>query len=194
MLIVITAENLVENEVQILKTFASYPITIHVRKPKWSQEELNKWLLQFTNLETSKMMLHQHHELSTSFKIKGLHYTEQHKVQPNLKTELEQQKKFGLTLSATFHVLKEAENQILFDYGVLSPVFDSISKKNYEGKLFRIQKNQKPIIALGGIKDDNIAQTKSLGYDGIAVLGNIWKSNNPIKAFDDLFKVYQIHY
>ncbi|MXV38398.1 thiamine phosphate synthase [Flavobacteriaceae bacterium Ap0902] len=194
MFIVITAEDLIKNEVEILKNMANYPITIHVRKPKWSHEKMKAWLAAFSNIETSKMMLHQHHELSTLFTIKGLHYTEKHKADSNLNTELEQHSKSELTLSASFHDLKEAESQTLFDYNVLSPVFDSISKPNYEGKLFQIQNNLKPIMALGGIKEDNIAITKALGFNGMAVLGSIWKTSNPTRAFMDLFKVYRQHY
>ena len=40
-----------------------------------------------------------------------------------------------------------------------------------------------PIIGLGGINEENIAMVKKSGFDGVALLGAIWESENPIAAF-----------
>lgn len=89
-----------------------------------------------------------------------------------------------------FHSLKELEDcKEKYDYAFLSPIFDSISKGGYKSnydlseiKDFFKNRNEK-IIALGGIDEDKIDTVKELGFSGIALLGAIWQSENPIDKF-----------
>ena len=68
------------------------------------------------------------------------------------------------------------------DYVLLSPVFDSISKKDYHAnytseelrKAHKAGIIDKKVIALGGIDADNIRQVKDYGFGGAAILGAIW--------------------
>jgi thiamine monophosphate synthase len=41
----------------------------------------------------------------------------------------------------------------------------------------------KNIIALGGIDEDKIALVRKIGFIGVAVLGAIWNSKNPVEKF-----------
>ncbi|MCX2678867.1 thiamine phosphate synthase [Galbibacter sp. EGI 63066] len=100
-------------------------------------------------------------------------------------------KRKGLTVSASFHQQKEVERQIVYDYAFLSPVFTSISKKEYEGKEYRLSKTQRPVIALGGISEKTLPLTPEMGYAGAAVLGNIWCETDPIRQFKNLQKIYE---
>jgi len=96
-------------------------------------------------------------------------------------------------LSTSIHDLNELE--ILADKFKIvfySPVFESISKPNYKPKisLVELTKNLKPqtsnlkqLIALGGINESNILQIKNAGFNGAALLGYIWKDDEPIKNF-----------
>ncbi|MDF1674850.1 MAG: thiamine phosphate synthase [Vicingaceae bacterium] len=92
-----------------------------------------------------------------------------------------------------FHSLKELENcKEKYDYAFLSPVFDSISKAGYKSQLnlkevSNVLKNKKDkIIALGGIDEDKINTIKAIGFSGIALLGTIWKSDNPVEKFKQI--------
>lgn len=92
-----------------------------------------------------------------------------------------------------FHSLKELENcKEKYDYAFLSPVFDSISKAGYEShmdlkEVEKVLKNREDkIIALGGIDEDKIDTVKALGFSGIALLGAIWKSDNPVEKFKQI--------
>jgi thiamine-phosphate pyrophosphorylase len=69
------------------------------------------------------------------------------------------------------------------DYLFLSPVFDSISKENYnsrfpESLLCDLKSkgiiNEK-VIALGGVNKHNISKVKDYGFGGAAVLGALWE-------------------
>ena len=68
-----------------------------------------------------------------------------------------------------------------YEYVFLSPIFNSISKQNYNTKFTLHELHQasdiglidSKVIALGGITPDNIATTMQLGFGGAAVLGYI---------------------
>jgi thiamine-phosphate pyrophosphorylase len=96
-----------------------------------------------------------------------------------------------------FHSLQElADHKGKYEYAFLSPVFDSISKAEYKSK-FSDKMNRflkmkpeligavsgKNIIALGGIDEDKIALVRKIGFTGVAVLGAIWNSKNPVEKF-----------
>ena len=191
MFIVITSETEIPDEVDLIRKMAEFPITIHVRKPAFNTEEMKVWLQQFDTNQHQKMMLHQHHELVEYFDLKGLHFKEIHRKETDFLHKVGYYRFIGKTLSASFHLQEEAESQFLYDYALLSPVFNSISKKNYEGKSFRLENPLSPVIALGGITQNNIQQTKTNGFSGIAVLGSIWQSSQPLEAFKKLFRRYE---
>ncbi|HET7818589.1 MAG TPA: thiamine phosphate synthase [Bacteroidia bacterium] len=102
-----------------------------------------------------------------------------------------------------FHSLKELNNHIESSlltrkaYFFLSPIFNSISKQGYHSK-FNLQelsiflkkynssllrKDLGEAIALGGIDEDKIEVVRELGFTGVAVLGAVWESNDPIEKF-----------
>ncbi|SHI82901.1 thiamine-phosphate pyrophosphorylase [Mesonia phycicola] len=194
MLIVITSEEFVEDEINIIKRLLKEGLTtLHVRKPFFSSEEMKRWLFNFHAEEHQQMMLHQHHFLAEDFQLKGIHLKEEHRKSIKGKEQdfLEKIKSQGWVLSTSFHELQEVENQTLFDYAFLSPVFTSISKHNYEGKKFSVQQNKRPVIALGGIKTENIEKAYQLGYQGVAVLGCVWHQENVITSFKNIKKEYK---
>jgi thiamine-phosphate pyrophosphorylase len=106
-------------------------------------------------------------------------------------------------LSTSIHDLSEWK--ILsdkFKYVFYSPVFESISKLNYKPKVsleklsvqikkYRsTQKKLPQLIALGGINESNILQIKDADFDGAALLGSIWKSDNPLNVFEKIKKIF----
>ncbi|MGQ1944028.1 thiamine phosphate synthase [Ornithobacterium rhinotracheale] len=190
MFIVITSENEIPNEIDLLREMIEFPITLHVRKPTFNKEKTKEWLQKFEENQHKKMMLHQHHELIEHFDLKGLHFKETHRKETKINKKIEFYRLKDKTLSASFHLQNEAESQNLFDYALLSPVFNSISKNNYQGKDFHLKNPLKPIIALGGITQNNLEKTKKYGFSGVAVLGSIWQSSKPLESFKNLYYQY----
>ena len=87
------------------------------------------------------------------------------------------------------HTLEEvSRNKLKSDYVFLSPIFDSISKQGYHAAFTEETLRQahhagiidKQVIALGGITPTNARKALSLGFGGVAVLGDIWQSENPV--------------
>ena len=99
-------------------------------------------------------------------------------------------------LSTSIHDLnKWKELADKFKIIFYSPVFESISKPNYKPKIslkeLSVQiGNRKSeienLIALGGINESNILLIKEAGFNGAALLGTIWKSDEPIEAFNKI--------
>ncbi|MCL6220681.1 thiamine phosphate synthase [Zunongwangia pacifica] len=197
MLIVISAEKFIENEESHLKSILADGLeTLHIRKPEVSFEELKHWLQQFEPEYRSKMVLHQHHELAREFSLKGIHLKENFRI--NLNEDLEeyvksfQQERF--TVSTSYHQKESLLASSIFDYCFLSPVFSSISKADYTGKLFRVfqvMDIQQKVIALGGINSEKIPLIRKMGFSGGAVLGAVWKQDNPVDSFNKIQQQYE---
>lgn len=85
-------------------------------------------------------------------------------------------------------------------YVFLTPIFESVSKKDhrprrtlreYEVILQRWKaEGGAPVFALGGITPRNIAQVRTMGFDGAAFIGSVWKQPDPVKAFIDLERAW----
>jgi thiamine-phosphate pyrophosphorylase len=188
MVIVISNPASVKDEALIInKLFDEGLERFHLRKPGSSINETNLLLKQINIHNHHKISLHQHHELGASFGINKIHYTEENRkklVEKNFLKHKEKEKVF----SSSIHNLVEYQTlSPLFDYVFFGPVFNSISKPGYNaviGDDFRIPvlRNTK-IIALGGIDNSKIGRIKEYGFDGIALLGNIW--NDPEKAIEN---------
>lgn len=75
---------------------------------------------------------------------------------------------------------------------LLSPVFDSISKPGYQGTSAGIltNKDNRPVLALGGVDHTNIILLKQWHFDGAALLGAIWKT--PAKAVENYYRIQQL--
>jgi thiamine-phosphate pyrophosphorylase len=117
--------------------------------------------------------------------VEGIHESNRHKV--SLHSD-----------QLKFHSLEEIEQySVQYDYAFLSPIFNSISKKGYNSpfdlevvKDF-LQNRQEKIIALGGVDDDKIETVKTTGFDGVALLGAIWESEDPIGKFNRISEQWQ---
>jgi len=90
-----------------------------------------------------------------------------------------------------FHSLNELENyKERYEYAFLSPIFDSISKEGYKSKFILQELKEKiagkNLVALGGIDESKIETCRELGFSGVAVLGAIWNSKNPVEKFKQI--------
>lgn len=190
MLIIISPEEDLNNELSILnQLFEAGLECFHLRKPTKNKEEVVAYLNQIDSKFHQKIVLHTFHELVNEFNLKGIHFSENMRIQhiDHPSQYFINLNMFGKTISSSFHEIKEVENCYFeFDYHFLSPVFDTISKENYHGRNFNVTEVDKDIIALGGITTENINQLKDLGYIGAAVLGSIWNAKNPVEYFKNL--------
>ena len=98
-------------------------------------------------------------------------------------------------LSRACHSLEEVKTMAShFDYVLMSPVYDSISKQGYRSGYSQeaLQQAQaeriinEKVVALGGISAANLSEIKALGFGGAALLGDIW---NRYQTWEDAKEV-----
>lgn len=188
MVIVISNPTIIADEQAIIKQLFDEGLEIfHVRKKEFSENEMRTFIEQIPKKYLRNIVLHSHYHLAEEYNLKGIHVPVDFNSEPSKQS-----------LSVSFHSMDEVEKfNKKFDYGFLSPVFDSISKEGYKSKFdFSELKthlaNRKVlnngtenghVIALGGIDEDKIDIVKELGFSGIALLGAIWQSENPLEKF-----------
>ncbi|MBK9732165.1 MAG: thiamine phosphate synthase [Chitinophagaceae bacterium] len=166
----------------------------HLRKPKYSTNKIRKYLDHVPPQYRDRIVIHSHHELSVTYNLAGIHVTEQHRRKNFLRTWMMRKylkiRRPNLEITAGFHTLGslKAEHQG-YSYVFLSPVFDSISKIGYRSTFHEdsllnvIRKSDYKVYALGGVDEERIEKAKEIGFYGVALLGSIWKSEEPLEKF-----------
>ena len=170
---------------------------LHLRKPGYSTSRMEKYLESVDDQYLNRVIIHSHHELALRYKIGGIHLTQHHRKKKYWRSWLLQKyvrfRKSKLLVTTGFHTLgalKEEED--LYDYVFLSPVFDSISKVGYRNT-FNLQslsetlaESRHHVMALGGVNEERIGQARSLGFYGVAVHGGMWRFSDPVKKFSQI--------
>ncbi|MSU65056.1 MAG: hypothetical protein EXS38_02895 [Opitutus sp.] len=202
-LVVISPEGDDPREIAVLGAlFAAGLERYHVRKPRWSALQLEGWLRNLPVEWRSRLVLHQHQELVELFELGGRHWRDEGKArQPHAGDATADGKVVdaGIT-SRSCHDLTTLRAALgHYDAVFFSPIFPSISKPGYgpapdfsAGELAALLRERSEfqrrteVIALGGIDADNAARALELGFDGVAVLGALWQSPDPIRVFASL--------
>jgi len=184
-LVVVTPEQNHPKEIEIVTSLFEHGLQLlHVRKPNANRDELRGYIQHIPKQFHKRVLIHSHYELAKEFNLKGIHLTEKAR---GLKSKTNQYK----IVSTSFHTTKDVlKSRRKYEYVFLSPVFDSISKQgyNFEAEDLKsfLKGNKYKVIALGGIDQQNVKQTKEMGFSGAAVLGYIWESKNPVENYKRL--------
>lgn len=157
----------------------------HLRKPLYSAEDLSSLLDMIDTKYHNRIVIHTHYTLN--YKLKGIHFNS------TSRNIIKKYKDYPIHKSLSCHSFKEIEEYAnIMNYSFISPVFDSISKKDYKANIdlkdFKECAKTNKIVALGGIKDSNVKDLKEMNLYGIALLGYIWNSDKPIEAFKRIQK------
>lgn len=148
---------------------------VHIRKPESTEEEVEALLSSIPEDLRGRLVLHDHHCLASRYGVYGVHLNGRNPVPP---------KGWQGSVSRSCHTLNEVmEWKERCDYVSLSPIYDSVSKKEYLSAFTReelIEAHRQGIIddrvyALGGVTFDSISDTLALGFGGVMILGDAWK-------------------
>ncbi|UUC46633.1 thiamine phosphate synthase [Flavobacterium cerinum] len=186
-MIVITSPDIVTNEFDcISEMFQGGLSLLHIRKPGFSVIEMQHYLDRLPVSFRDKLVLHQHHELTTAFGINRMHVRKQDRI---FFTPDRLSKPLRCYSTGT-HTIEEYNNlSDRYQYAFLSPVFESISKPGYQSEkniltsLANRTNYNTQLVALGGIDASNIRPVLKKGFDNIALLGAIWNSDDPVLSF-----------
>jgi len=181
MLIAISSPTPLADEATIINALFDEGLeTLHLRKPDLEADEMKKLIEHVKPQFHHRIALHQHHEMAGDLGINRLHFTEGKRKEMNV-GELARLKGSDNMLSTSIHRTESYRNlSSYFDYAFFGPVFNSISKQGYvstlsDGFVFPVRLNLPKVIALGGIDASNIQRARDMKFDGVAVLGAIWK-------------------
>lgn len=187
MLIVLTSDRDIKNEATLINSLFDAGLNrLHLRKPQFTKDEYCILLDQIDTKFYKKIMLHEYHSLVDRYKLRGIHLQE--KARRDMKGALQSFtidcKEAGYKVSSSFHTIEDIQrNKGLFEYVMLSPVFNSISKTGYEGKNFDVSHIDEFVVGMGGINADTLQATFNLGFKGVGILGGVWNTVSPIKSF-----------
>lgn len=174
-LILITSPKFFIEEDQIITALFEEGLDIlHLRKPETAPMFSERLLSLIPKQYHKRIVTHDHFYLKEEFNLMGIHLNSRNPDVP-----------LGYKghVSCSCHSLEEVKQKKgHFNYVFMSPVFDSISKKEYLSnfsaeELKAAHKSgliDKKVIALGGICSDNIRTIRKYGFGGAAVLGDIW--------------------
>lgn len=174
-LVVITGEKTCEQEVETLLEILKLGVRVHVRKPGWPDSVLEAYLKQIPERFLNQMSLHGSVQLAEKLGM-GLH----------LKSDQQKPHDWNDMISKSFHRMEEIHDYPhALHYGFLSPIYDSISKREHYAGFTKEQlelalpsmQQQMPVYALGGITPDKLYELKMIGFSGVAIMGAIWSHN-----------------
>ena len=189
-MIVITNPIPIPNEIDTIHSlFENGLELLHIRKPDFSETEMNAFLSEIKSDFRQQLVLHSHHQLASAAAINRIHFTEKTRIE-TFEESLKNWKKNGFSLSTSIHQMIDFEKlSAVFDYAFFGPVFESISKPkyasnlNFKKELEHRKNNKTALLAVGGIIADKIKTALEYGFDDVALLGTIWNSNHPIENF-----------
>lgn len=196
--IVISEPKEIENEIFILHQMFEEGLELfHIRKPKLSTSELKKYISRIDKKYHNRIVIHTHHELAATFHLRGIHLTEKHRTKNFFGTwfnmRLIRWKREEVSISTSLHQLQSLlDYNEEYEYVFLSPIFDSISKIGYKNSFNpdslkkTLRDSRFKVIAMGGVDITKIEQVVDFGFDGFALLGGLWQSENPVVEFKNI--------
>lgn len=143
---------------------------VHLRRPGCGEAELRCLIEQLPRRLYGRLSLHDHLRLATAYGIGGIHLNSRNTTVPE---------GFRGTVSRSCHSPEELTAcPPECTYAFLSPVFDSISKPGYRGRLDELTAagcDLSRAVALGGVTPQDIPLLREAGFGGIAMLGHVWR-------------------
>jgi len=169
----------------------------HLRKPDFDYHQMKEFLTQIDVDLHYKIIIHSHYSLITDFDLAGINLNKKALNQLAFADEVDKCFIQPLVVNdRQIEINRELPNMVTYsahsfdelnnlpfdtDYVFLSPIYDSISKPNYNSNFEdkvklkeELKKTNIKVIALGGIDNDKIDELKELGFNGYAQLGSFW--------------------
>uniref|UniRef100_A0A7S2SP08 Thiamine phosphate synthase/TenI domain-containing protein n=1 Tax=Mucochytrium quahogii TaxID=96639 RepID=A0A7S2SP08_9STRA len=167
-------------------------VNVVVRKPGWDEQQVDDLMATILAnddgpaLIRNSIIVHRYPGVCKRYRCKGVHLTSNQSVQEAQGVEI---------VGRSTHSVEEIfEFDGKVAYMFLSPIYNSISKQGYCSnftpeqleRLFAKHKFQSKIVALGGVKPDNMSSTLEMGFDAVAILGFVWECSDFECIFDSL--------
>lgn len=160
----------------------------HIRKPRMSRRALAEYITSFPAEYRPRIILHSYHALAYKYRLGGIHMSRKHRHRGRLyrwKIRMRRLRHPGLIVTRTYHKLSDLQNdKRRYTYAFLSPIYDSITHPTLSGGfskralLIVNDTARQPILAMGGITPDRLADVHDLGFSGAALHGIVWSADS----------------
>ena len=153
----------------------------HLRKPEATLEECQFLLEQIDASFYSRIIVHQHPSLVAAFGLLGWHLREgerQKMTELDLSELIKNYHGNNYLVGTAIHQSKALNHlPVDLDYAMVSPIFSSISKQNYQPtedwNIHDISFSFE-LVALGGIGEQTLLLAHEKGFKEVAYLGAVW--------------------
>ena len=202
-LIVISSSSSIENETKIItQLFEAGLETFHLRKLKFTTNEMKNFIQQIPKHFHNRIFIHSHHNLASAFNLGGIHLTSTHKKRKYrtwLFLKLLKLRNPNIKITTSFKTIGQLfddDKNKLYSYVFLSPIFDSLTSKFQSGFTeysleSAIQKSAFNVIARGGVEVSSIEKAKRINFKGLAFYSSIWKSKDPVAEFNKIIDKFK---
>lgn len=156
----------------------------HIRKPHAPARAVAKLIEGIPDELHRRLRLHDHFELTEEFDLGGVHLNRRNPSLPQYarswSASLHSLQELALIPECVFGCMQDERSVAKHAYVTLSPVFDSISKKDYSAGFASDLYSLKPllvgkrVVALGGVTPDSRTALMEAGFYGMAMLGCLW--------------------
>lgn len=170
----------------------------HLRKPHFDENQMRAYLEGIDSFYWYKIKIHSHFDLLFEFDLGGIHLNKKDLSQLTYADDtnacyieplvlkgrqIEVKRQIVDRISYSAHSVNEIKS-LPFDteYVFLSPIYNSISKKDYPSEFSDLETLSKEIglintsvVALSGVTLDKKEELKQTGFKGLARLGDVWR-------------------
>lgn len=179
-LVLLTSPTPIEGEVEtITEALDRGEVSlVHLRRPDDTRAEAAAWLRTLPDRVRRRTVLHDHYDLTADYPdLYGLHLNSRHPEPPA---------DYRGHLSRSCHTLDEVRQyREACDYLFLSPIFDSISKRDYPSRFTPEELREardaglidERVYALGGVTRARLPLLEEWGFGGAALLGDFWRGH-----------------
>lgn len=174
-----------KTEIEMIHRFVTYPsVIVHIRKPEISLSQMAAFVSSFDPMERKQLVLHQYQTYSHDWGIERIHYSASQRSKADIGDN-----DSILKISTSTHSWQEFNGLAAhYDAAFISPIYASISKKNYNGNEVLLHTEQRSnfdtqLIALGGVSPHNIGNLCAR-FDDFAVCGGLWLAPDPLREFN----------
>ena len=183
--IIITAPDFLRHEAEAITALLDSGAAnrVHVRKPRCAERDMRTLLEAIPPRLRGRISLHDLTDLATAYGIGGVHLNGRNPTAPEC---------FDGIVSRSCHSARELSEACGCDYMFLSPVFDSISKPGYGGRLEALAPagcDLTRTFALGGVTPGHFWQLREAGFRGAALLGYVWEGYSDKRLRDIITEI-----
>jgi thiamine-phosphate pyrophosphorylase len=201
-LIVVTPnKNFPDETGLVTKMFESGLSVLHLRKAKYTTEQLDTYIQEIPEYFHNRIVIHSHHKLAIKYNLKGIHLTRTHlsKKWKYFLVRLRLRLKFGLiSKSRSYSNLQQlySKEDYNFDYFLLGTIFNNLTGEFYAGYnednvIAALKHCGKKAVARGGTKPDLVKKVNDLGFYGIAFNSYLWNDPMPFTKFMEIIQVFK---